>query len=762
MKNKTIIEPSFKSKVNNNLQKISTFFKLEKNKKAKNRIMASVWSLIFGLGAAMIYIFISTAITSPTHTPRNPFLFFAAFGEVFKYSNSIQRFGNYFIIFGFTGLASAIGFRSGLFNIGISGQMTAGSIICFSIIASKDLGDIKLAHLIIYLIIYAFVGFLLGLFSGILKAYLNIHEVISTILMNWILVGIASYIFQLQSNSFGPLTAKYIDPLNGGGVLGGPLYIQKEIKELFSLILSLSLIVIGIGLWIMYKFTTLGYKLRMLGLSKTNGQYIGVNDKLLTSLILGFSGLLAGIGGFFYYMIFETKFIGIQSPLVIGFESIAIALLALNAPLGVMLISLFYSILYTSRIYTTTGSLNILKEDLNVITSIILYFASISQILLQFTPGKYVWKKIILLSRKSWRAKMHIYWLRKKKQRVLKKYRLHKSSIQQNITIETKALYLNKYIDYKLKYETKIKQIEAKELFYLKKVELMQPIIDLINEINKLRKEYKFQNKEQRNNIDKIKHLIKLINKNYEQTLKEKDEYKLSELNKKIDLYLQEINLQKDLLNEVIGKKGKQFINDVIEQNKLKRINSFNCLNEIIKNKKHILKENKIIYQNMVNHHKNICKLSLKQWDKNKKYAKNYLELNLKSFDQENIKKLNEQTSYIFDINQFEIETTSFKKQIKLANKNYKKHKNDFLKIALNSKNNDETIENFSKISDQHRALNDQLRKLKKSEKQDIKLQYKAQLKENKNLFKLETNKIYEFYLNNYILMPKEYRKEVE
>ncbi|SYV89565.1 ABC-type uncharacterized transport system, permease component, partial [Metamycoplasma alkalescens] len=134
---------------------------------------------------AYIYIAISKGVGKSIFV--NPFAIFKAIGQSFNSLNQ-ETILKYFLVFGFSAIACALSFKAGLFNIGIPGQMMVTGIVSFSIFIKfryNNEAPIPVHVLLISLIFSIAVAFIVGLISGTLKAYLNVHEVISTIMLNW-------------------------------------------------------------------------------------------------------------------------------------------------------------------------------------------------------------------------------------------------------------------------------------------------------------------------------------------------------------------------------------------------------------------------------------------------------------------------------------------------------------------------------------------------------------------------------------------------
>ncbi|MGY5139148.1 ABC transporter permease subunit [Mycoplasmopsis gallinarum] len=432
-----------KEKILNWSQNLRSFIRLDQTKSTTRKVFSSVWSVVLGLFVAIIII----AILGQ----GNPFVFFEKWGEAFK-GTKVSNLLIYLIIFGFAGLASAIGFKSGLFNIGISGQMMISGLVGFSLLMVMGVNgsNINLGHLIMIMVLSIILGAFISMIAGVLKAYLNVHEVISTIMLNWIIVNLAKYLFnvsrakiiwgeQIFNNYFSTQITIGTKP-EAFGILSNAMVTGFSV---FGIILF---IVVAIGMFLMYKQTTFGYKLKMLGLSKTNGKYIGVNEKISIVLVMSVSGAFAGFAGFMYYFFKESMlFQNLTVPLGIGFDGIAISLLALNSSIGIILSSLFYAMLYTIAPSLQSNPLYLKPDDVQIITAAILYLAALSQMLYNFKPFNFVWRSIVNVSSKKWWLLLKIKYLNLQKEKLIKTYSLKKAKIELNIKESNKDSMLNEY-----------------------------------------------------------------------------------------------------------------------------------------------------------------------------------------------------------------------------------------------------------------------------------------------------------------------------
>jgi general nucleoside transport system permease protein len=271
----------------------------------------------------------------------------------------------------FTGLSVAFAFRTGLFNIGASGQMLIGGLCATAIGLSLDLSK---PILLLVMIIVGFIGGALWAFvPGLLKAKFNVHEVVSTIMMNWIAYWTVYYVIpgyfkgeflETESRKLSAdatLRVPFLSDMFGGSYVNLGLFIAV-----------IAVIVIG---FILNK-TTLGFELKAVGFNRHAAEYAGmkVNRNIILSMII--SGGLAGLGGVALYTGNASSMqIGILPTQ--GYDGIAVALLGANAPIGVFFAALFFGILYSGTGFMN-AMIDIPPEIANTIIAIIIYFAATS------------------------------------------------------------------------------------------------------------------------------------------------------------------------------------------------------------------------------------------------------------------------------------------------------------------------------------------------------------------------------------------------
>lgn len=237
----------------------------------------------------------------------------------------------------FAGLAVAMGIRGGLFNIGVEGQLFVGSI--FAVIAGYVVELPPLLHVAFALLCGALGGALWAAIPGLLRAYTGAHEVITTIMTNYIALRIINWTISRG----GPLRPPRNPLPETYRVLDSarlPVLIPDTRLHIGVIMAVVAAVVIY---WLLWR-TPLGFEIRTVGLSHSAARYAGINVKRTVVLTMCFSGALAGLGGAVQVLglkgFFTTGFnVGL------GFDSIAVAMLGGSHPFGVMLSALLFGTL---------------------------------------------------------------------------------------------------------------------------------------------------------------------------------------------------------------------------------------------------------------------------------------------------------------------------------------------------------------------------------------------------------------------------------
>lgn len=240
----------------------------------------------------------------------------------------------------FAGLAVALAFKGGLFNIGAEGQLalgaTAAAWIGYALPGVLGVDIPGLVHLFLVVAGGIAAGAIWGAIPGWLKAKTGAHEVINTIMMNYIALNLVSYLLNGPWKDPNPLNVIARTPLIADGARIPPIFADYRVHWGFIL----ALVVAYIVWWLLYK-TTLGFEIRTAGANPDAAKYSGINVGRIIVLTMAISGGLAGLAG-----VVEVSGLNYRHELGFslgyGFDAIAIALLGKTHPAGVVLASILF------------------------------------------------------------------------------------------------------------------------------------------------------------------------------------------------------------------------------------------------------------------------------------------------------------------------------------------------------------------------------------------------------------------------------------
>jgi general nucleoside transport system permease protein len=242
-----------------------------------------------------------------------------------------------------TGLAVAFAFRCGMFNIGGQGQYLAGSYFAVWLGTSFQ-GLSPWLHVPLVVVVGALAGAALAGIAGLLKATVGAHEVISTIMLNWIAVWVGEYMFGQQ----GPLQGSNASvPISNNIAEGAKLPVFWGIALLqglsIGIFIALAMLVVY---WLVINRTTLGFEVRAVGFNPEAARYGGISVARNYFLAMAIAGGFAGLGGALDVAGWEYNIGQNDIPVnQIGFIGLAAALLGRNTALGVGLASLLFGCL---------------------------------------------------------------------------------------------------------------------------------------------------------------------------------------------------------------------------------------------------------------------------------------------------------------------------------------------------------------------------------------------------------------------------------
>jgi general nucleoside transport system permease protein len=328
-----------------------------------NRIVISLIAVIFGLLAGAVLM----AVTGHNPISGYSYLFEGGLKNSERIGNTLATATPLI----FSGLSVAFAFRTGLFNIGVAGQLLFGGFCASAVGLSLDLPK---ALLLIIMVIAGFLGGALwAVVPGFLKAKFNVHEVVSSIMMNWIAYWTIYY--AVPAYLKGEFLETESKPLPEAASLKVPFLTEMFNGSYINLGLFIAVLVVIIVSLIINK-TTFGYELKAVGHSRHSAEYAGIAVNRSIVLSMAISGGIAGIGGVALYAGNASNIqIGVMPTQ--GFDGIAVALLGANTPVGVLLSAIFFGLLYYGRGFMNAMT-DIPPEIADSIIAIIIYFAATS------------------------------------------------------------------------------------------------------------------------------------------------------------------------------------------------------------------------------------------------------------------------------------------------------------------------------------------------------------------------------------------------
>jgi simple sugar transport system permease protein len=252
------------------------------------------------------------------------------------------------------GLAVAFAFRCGMFNIGGNGQYLVG-LICANWIGVSFVNMARPAHILLGITVAAAAGAAWAGIAGFLKATVGAHEVITTIMLNWIAYWLGNYVFYQGGPLQAPANKPLDIPISADVAESARLPVFWGDAALQGLHIGF-FIAIGalVVFWLILNRTTLGYEVRAVGYNPAAAAYGGIKVRVNYIRAMAISGAFAGLAGGLDMLgyLFHYGTIDVQAT-TIGFLGIAVALLGRNTALGVGLAAL----LFGGLVYGTTHGL---------------------------------------------------------------------------------------------------------------------------------------------------------------------------------------------------------------------------------------------------------------------------------------------------------------------------------------------------------------------------------------------------------------------
>ncbi len=288
----------------------------------------------------------------------------------------------------YAGLAVALAFKGGLFNIGAEGQLALGAVVS-ALIGYALPGWLHTSlpwfiHLPLTVGLGVLGGAIWAAIPGALKAYTGGHEVINTIMMNYIALNITSFLLNGPMRDPDPLNLSARTPEIAVSARIPPIFPNLRVHWGFVIALFVAVLI-----WWLLQNTTVGFEIRMVGTNPDAAKYAGINVKWVIILTMAISGALAGMGG-----VIEVTALNYRHELGFsigyGFDAIAIALLGKSNPFGVVAAAILFGAMKNGG--TRMQFLTQIPVDIiSVIQALILLFVAadaIIRFIYRIRPGE--------------------------------------------------------------------------------------------------------------------------------------------------------------------------------------------------------------------------------------------------------------------------------------------------------------------------------------------------------------------------------------
>ena len=315
-------------------------------------------------------------------------LFNGAFGDLYSFSESLANAAPLIL----TALTFAIGFRGGMFNIGAEGQLYLGALAAIAV---------SLFHLpsamgfALSLICAVLAGALWSLPAAILKATRGVHEVISTIMLNWISQFLCFYL----------ITEILVDPQRAEKTISVvesiriPLLVPRTSLSYGIFISLFAAIIVYLLLW----RTVIGFDVRATGHNPLAAAYAGIEKWKIVLFVFITGGLTAGLAGAMHVMGRPPVYAiygGMPSIKGLGFEGLAVAMVGRNHPIGIVFAAIFFGgLLAGGRVMQLLAYVPL--ELVRIVEGIVVFFLAIPELIKIFTIIRKIRVPLIFRSKRS-------------------------------------------------------------------------------------------------------------------------------------------------------------------------------------------------------------------------------------------------------------------------------------------------------------------------------------------------------------------------
>ncbi len=343
------------------------------NKKGGKPILSvGVTASLISIGAGLVLGLALLLALDPSHA-------FSGFGRIlftgFSASDKLAKVLYQAAPLIMTGLSVGFAFKTGLFNIGATGQYTIGAFCALTCAIQFQL------PWYVCLLIAMLGGAIWGLFPGLFKALFNVNEVITSIMFNWLSV----FFVNLMISNMPMMLAKYwgaaqmdrtadLHTANPSAMIP-KLGLDKLFGSNYMNISIFIAIVFALLIWVVLNKTTFGYELKACGYNRNASIYAGINAKRNIVLSMVIAGALSGVAGGLYYLAGTGQYVLLKSLLAMGFNGIPVALLAASHPIGTIFSGLFVSYI---QVGGDAMQPEFVREIIDIIISVIIYLSAFS------------------------------------------------------------------------------------------------------------------------------------------------------------------------------------------------------------------------------------------------------------------------------------------------------------------------------------------------------------------------------------------------
>ncbi len=344
-----------------------SFFRLDKSL----NFMSSLAAICIGLLLGLVFLLFSN--------PSQAFPgFFTILTGGFSDAKSMGQVLYFAAPIIMTGLSVGFASKTGLFNIGASGQFIIGAYAAVLVGAQCDFlpgATLWMTALLAALI----AGAIWGCIPGLLKAFFNVNEVISCIMLNYIGMYLVNYL--IVKTTYDSTKNQSLRVLSNANL--PKMGFNRIFSDSSANSGILIAIIMAVILYIVLEKTAFGFELKACGLNKNAAKYSGINEKRSIVMSMLISGAMAGLGGALLFLAGSGKGIDVVDVMAAeGFTGIPVALLALHNPIAIIFSGLLLA-------YLRVGGFNMLlfsfsPQIIEIIVAIIIYFSAFSLVIKNF------------------------------------------------------------------------------------------------------------------------------------------------------------------------------------------------------------------------------------------------------------------------------------------------------------------------------------------------------------------------------------------